>query len=84
MRKALSIAFGEMNGSIHFDATIVPTTALTLIRPSPSVTGIISVKTCFTAGSRMSSARRRRPSSPRSHGSGSSSWITVPRRIEPA
>ena len=78
------MAFGEMNGSIHFDATIVPITAFTLISPRPRVTGIISVKTCFTAGSRMSIARRSRPSSPRSHGNGSSNWITVPIRIEPA
>jgi hypothetical protein len=84
MRNALSIAFGDMNGSIHFDATIVPMTALTLIRPRPSVTGTISMKTCFTAGSRMSIASRRRPSRPRSHGRGRSSWITVPIRIEAA
>ena len=84
MRKALSIAFGAIVGSISFEAKTVPITALTLIRPSPSITGTISLKTCLTAGSRMSSASRSRPSSPRSHGSGSSSWITVPTTIEPA
>ena len=52
-------------------------TALTLIRPSVSVTGSISVKNRRTAGSRQSSTSCRRPSSPRSHGSGSSSWISV-------
>jgi hypothetical protein len=84
MRKALSIAFGAIVGSIHFAATTVPITAFTLISPSPSITGPISLKTCFTAGSRTSRASRSRPSSPRSQGSGSSSWITVPATIEPA
>ena len=84
MRNALSIALGASLGSISRDAKNVPITALTLIRPSPSVTGSISTKTRFTAGSRESSARRSRPSSPRSQGSGSSNWITVPTRIEPA
>jgi hypothetical protein len=62
----------------------VPTTVLKLISPIPSVTGSIRTKTCVTAGSRQSSATRRRPSSPRSHGIGSSTWITVPIRIETA
>ena len=48
------------------------------------MTGTISLNTCFTAGSRMSSASRSRPSSPRSQGSGSRNWITVPTTIEPA
>ena len=62
----------------------MPITALKLIRPSPSVTGSISTNTCLTAGSRQSIAGRRAPSRPRSHGSGRSTWITVPTRIEPA
>ena len=84
MRNALSIAFGAIVGSISFEAKKVPITAFTLIRPSPSITGPISLKTCFTAGSRMSNASRSRPSSPRSQGSGSRNWISVPTTIEPA
>ena len=84
MRNALSIAVGARSGSISREAKSVSTTALTLIRPRPSVTGTISANTRRTAGSRQSRATRSRPSRPRSHGSGSSTWITVPIRIEPA
>ncbi len=52
--------------------------------PSPIVTGIISTKTRRTAGSRQSITSPSRPSRPRSHGSGSSTWITVPITIETA
>ena len=65
----------------------VSITALTLISPSPRVTGIISLKTWRTAGSRQSMTMRRRSSpcsSPRSHGTGRSTWITVATTIEPA
>ena len=41
-----------------------------LIRPSPIVTGTISLNVRFTAGSWMSITMWSRPSSPRSHGSG--------------
>src|SRR6266550_1384144 len=70
--------------SMNLAAKNVSMTALKLIRPSPSVTGIISTKTCLIAGSRQSIATRRFPSRPASHGSGSSTWITVPIRIETA
>ena len=59
-------------------------TALTLISPSVSVTGNISTKKRRTAGSRQSSTSCRRPSRPRSHGSGSKSWISVPTTMAPA
>ncbi len=84
MRNALSIAFGEIVGSISFEAKTVPITAFTLIRPSPSMTGSISLKTRFTAGSRTSSASLSRPSRPRSQGIGRRSWISVATTIEPA
>ena len=64
-------------GSISRDANSVSTTALKLIRPRPSVTGSMSTNTCFTAGSRQSRTTRSRPSRPRSHGTGSSTWMTV-------
>ena len=73
-----------MFGSRKRDAKSVSITALTLISPSPSVTGIISLNVCATAGSRQSITRRSRSSRPRSHGIGSSTWITVPITIEPA
>ena len=54
MRKALSIAVGARFGSISREAKIESTTRLKLIRPSPIVTGTISVKTRLIAGSRQS------------------------------
>ena len=66
------------------DAKNVSITALTLIRPRPSVTGTIRTKTRLTAGSRQSITICRWPSRPRSHGIGSSVWITVAIRIENA
>ena len=66
------------------DAKNVSITALTLISPSPSVTGTISTNTRFTAGSRQSSARRSRPSRPRSHGIGRKTWMNVATRIDAA
>jgi hypothetical protein len=84
MRKALSIAVGASSGSIRREAKIESITRLKLIRPRPMVTGTISTKTRRTAGSRQSSTKCRRPSSPRSQGTGSSTWITVPIRIEMA
>ncbi len=62
----------------------VPITAAKLMRPRPSVTGNMSTKMRFTAGSRQSIATRSRPSRPASHGKGRSSWTTVPSTIEPA
>ena len=46
------------------------------------MTGTISTKTRLTAGSRQSIRNWSRPSSPRSQGTGSSTWITVPITIE--
>ena len=80
----MSIAVGASEPSISRAAKNVSTTALKLIRPSETVTGIISLKTCATAGSRQSITSCRCPSRPRSHGTGSSTWITVPTRIEAA
>ena len=84
MRNAASIALGARSGSINREAKNVSMTALKLMSPSPIVTGIISTNTRRTAGSRQSMTSRSRPSSPRSHGSGSSTWIIVPTTIEPA
>ena len=84
MRNALSIAFGAIVGSMYVAATNVPITAFRLIRPRLIVTGIISLKTRQTAGSRQSSATRSRPSRPRSHGIGSSTCTTVPITIDTA
>ncbi len=80
----MSIAAGASCGSIRRDAKKVSTTALTLISPSPRVTGSISLSVRQTAGSRQSITTCRRPSLPRSHGTGSSTWITVPARIDAA
>ena len=67
------------------EAKNVSISALTLIRPSPSVTGSISLKTRLTAGSRQSiTTLQAAVPSPRSHGSGSSTWMNVATRIEPA
>ena len=84
MRNALSIAVGASSGSSSREAKSVSTTALKLIRPRPRVTGTISAKTRRTVGSRQSRATWRRPSSRNSQGSGISTWITVPIRIENA
>ena len=84
MRKAASIALGERSGSMYRAAKKVPITAAKLMRPRPSVTGSISTKTRFTAGSRQSIATRSRPSSPVSQGKGRSNCTTVPSTIEPA
>jgi hypothetical protein len=59
-------------------------TRLKLMRPIPSVTGSMSAKTRFTAGSRRSTTARMRPSFRRSHGTGVSTWMTVPARTPPA
>jgi hypothetical protein len=80
----LSIALGANSGSISLEAKIESMTRLKLIRPSPIVTGTISVKTRLIAGSRQSSTSWSRPSRPRSHGKGSRTWITVPITIETA
>ena len=48
------------------------------------VTGTIRTKTCRTAGSRQSSTSCSLPSRPRSQGIGSSTWMSVPIRIETA
>ena len=80
----MSIAVGASDGSMSLDAKIESTTALKLIRPRPSVTGSMSFRTRHTAGSRQSIRTRRLPSSPRSHGIGNSTWITVPITIETA
>ena len=66
------------------EANSVPISVETLIRPSVSVTGSMSTRNRRTAGSRQSKASRRRPSSPRSHGTGRSSCTTVAMTIEPA
>ena len=66
------------------DAKNVSITALTLISPSPSVTGTMFTNTRFTAGSRQSSTSRSRSSRPRSHGSGRNTWMNVATRIETA
>ena len=66
------------------EAKKVSISALTLISPSPSVTGTISLRTRQTAGSCQSISTCRRPSSPRSQGSGISTWMNVATRIEPA
>ena len=84
MRKAASMAAGARSGSISRAAKTVPITWLKLMSPRPSVTGSISTSTRFTSGSRQSIATRSRPSRPSSHGTGSSTWTTVPTRIEPA
>ena len=72
-RKALSIAVGASSGSSRRDAKIVPTRKFTLMSPIVSVTGSISTSTRRTAGSRQSMTIVRRPSSLRSHGTGSRS-----------
>ena len=74
-------------GSMNREAKNVSISALTLISPSPSVTGIISLKTC--AHGRVAPVDDdAQPllavSSPRSHGIGSSTWMNVATRIEPA
>ena len=62
-------------------------TALTLIRPRPSVTGTISFRTCADRGvapvDHDAEALFAR-SSPRSHGIGRSTWMNVATRIDPA
>ncbi len=52
MRNARSIAVGAIVGSISAEATNVPMTALRLISPRLTVTGIMSLNTRQTAGSR--------------------------------
>ena len=54
---------------------------LRLIRPSAIVTGSISFRTRRTRSSRQSIRKVSRPPRPRSHGSGSRNWTTVPARI---
>ena len=63
MRNALSIARGAASGSRN-DANTVSTSAFTLIRPRPSVTGSISTNTRRTAVSRQSNAIRSAPGAP--------------------
>ena len=83
MRNAASIVAGAF--LLTSQPPITPSTsALMLIRPSPSVTGSIILNTRLTAGSRQSITICRRPSRPRSQGSGSRNCTTVPTRIEPA
>ena len=84
MRKALSIAVGASRGSIKREAKSTSTRALKLISPRLIVTGTMSTKIRLTAGSRQSSAMRRRPSRPATQGKGSSVWMMVPTRIAPA
>jgi hypothetical protein len=62
MRNAFWIAVGARSGLISRDAKNVSMTALMLIKPSPSVTGTMFLKTSFTAGSRQSITSRRCPS----------------------
>ena len=69
---------------MRFAAITPSTSALKLMRPRPSATGSISFSTWRTAGSRQSITSSSRPPRPRSHGTGSSTWITVPTRIEAA
>jgi hypothetical protein len=59
-------------------------TRLKLMSPTPSVTGSISMRMRFTAGSRRSSTARIRPSRPRSHQTGVIAWMIVPARMPPA
>jgi len=66
------------------DAKKVSISALTLISPRPSVTGIINLNVCATAGSRQSITSRNRSSRPRNHGIGSSTCTSVPARIDAA
>ena len=80
----MSSEVGASSGSISRDAKIESTSRLKLISPSPIVTGIIRTKTRLTAGSRQSIRNCSRPSSPRSQGTGSRTWITVPITIEMA
>ena len=66
-------------------AAITPSiSAFRLIRPRPSATGSISFSVWATAGSRQSITSSSRPPRPRSQGTGSSTWITVPTTIAPA
>ncbi len=78
-RNALSIAVGASSGSRSLDAKSMSTKKLTLMSPIVSVTGSISASTRRTAGSRQSSTIVSRPSSRRSHGTGSRSITSVPR-----
>ena len=78
------MALGAMFGSISCAAKIPSMSALTLMRPSPSVTGIIRTKTRLTAGSRQSKTNWIRPPRPRSQGTGRTSWTNVAARIAPA
>ena len=57
------------------------TKMLMLISPSVSVTGSMSTKNRFTAGSRQSMTARSRPSRPRSQGTGSRSWTAAPTSV---
>ena len=79
MRKALSIAAGASSD------TSVPNTELIsrlrLINPRAIVTGSISFRTRRTRSSRQSILKLTLPPRPRSHGSGSRNWTTVPTRI---
>ncbi len=78
------MALGESLGSMYRDAKNVPITALKLMSPRPSVTGIISTNVCLTAGSRQSISRCSFPSRRSSQGTGNSTWMIVPTRIDPA
>ena len=78
------IALTAWKRSIRRAAKNVSTTALRLISPRLIVIGTISTSVWRTAGSRQSITTCRRPSRPRSHGSGSRNWITVAIRIENA
>ena len=51
---------------------------LRLIIPSAIVTGSISFSTLRTRSSRQSMRKVKLPPRPRSHGSGSRNWTTVP------
>jgi hypothetical protein len=84
MRKAASIALGASSGSMNRAAKNVLITRLKLMSPIPSVTGSISANTRFTAGSWRSITARMRPSRLRNHGTGVSTWMTVPARTPPA
>ena len=78
MRKALSIAAGASSDTSVPNSELI--SRLRLISPRAIVTGSISFRTRRTRSLRQSSGKLKPPPRPRSHGSGSANWTTVPTR----
>ena len=84
MRKAASIALGASCGSRRREAKNVSTTRLKLISPSPSATGQHQDEHALHRRVAPVEDDPQAPVEAHSHGTGSSTWITVPTRIAPA